>query len=342
MSADQPHDKLFRLIFSRPDMAADLMRRALPPGLVAALDLDRVEKVSVHSLDASMRARRADLIFRVPLRSAPGVAFVCVLIEHQSTPDPLMAYRLMTYAVGAWSDCIEAHRAEHGRPPRRLPAVVPLVLYQGRHRWRAARRLSEVIDLPPDLRAQLGDHLPELHLLVDDLSLTDDAAIEGSTRHALTAATLMAMRYVRREDDADAFLARWVRRIQLALREPEDRMAVEAVARYLYDHADHIGGEQLIEAVESAADPGDKEAMMSLTDKLIEMGHKKGLAKGLAEGIGQGMTRVLLTLIQLKFGEPDAAMIERVRRADADTIERWSGRVLTAASLADVFADEPR
>jgi hypothetical protein len=66
--------------------------------------------------------------------------------------------------------------------------------------------------------------------------------------------------------------------------------------------------------------------MSSLSQRLIE----KGIAKGEAN--------VLSRLIELKFGpEAVAAHTDELAKADADTLMRWSERILTAESPDDVF-----
>ena len=46
---------------------------------------------------------------------------------------------------------------------------------------------------------------------------------------------------------------------------------------------------------------------------------------------------MLLRLIELKFGPPSAKVRQQVGDADAETLLRWSERVLTADALEAVF-----
>ena len=62
-----------------------------------------------------------------------------------------------------------------------------------------------------------------------------------------------------------------------------------------------------------------------------------GLRRGLDQGRKEGEATVLLRQIELKFGPPDAPVRKRVQSADADTLLRWSERILTAASLDELF-----
>ena len=61
------------------------------------------------------------------------------------------------------------------------------------------------------------------------------------------------------------------------------------------------------------------------------------LDQGRQEGWQEGEAIVLLRLIELKFGPPDAAVRKRVESADSETLLRWSERILTAGSLEELF-----
>jgi hypothetical protein len=64
---------------------------------------------------------------------------------------------------------------------------------------------------------------------------------------------------------------------------------------------------------------------------------QQGIKQGREEGIEQGEARVLLRLLTLKFGPLPEAVQARVVSADADTLLRWSERVLTSGTLDEVL-----
>ena len=66
-------------------------------------------------------------------------------------------------------------------------------------------------------------------------------------------------------------------------------------------------------------------------------GRKEGHKEGYKEGRQQGEALVLMRLIELKFGPPSEAVRAQINAADADTLLRWSERILTAQSLEEVL-----
>ena len=114
---------MFRRIFGVPGNMASQLRSVLPPGLVGRLDLDQLASF----VDEALKWRYSDLLFTAPLDGRD--AFVYLLAGHQSSADPLMAYRMLRYVTRIW----DQHLRDHPRT-RRLPAVIPLVVHHGRGR----------------------------------------------------------------------------------------------------------------------------------------------------------------------------------------------------------------
>lgn len=66
---------------------------------------------------------------------------------------------------------------------------------------------------------------------------------------------------------------------------------------------------------------------MSTAQRLIDEGRREGHAD------------VLLRQLETKFGAVDAALQERVKGADTEQIETWATRILSAATVEDVFGE---
>lgn len=68
-------------------------------------------------------------------------------------------------------------------------------------------------------------------------------------------------------------------------------------------------------------------------------GRQEGRREGQQEGIQRGEARILTAQLRLRFGDLPAALHQRIETADADTLLRWSERVVTAATLDEILAD---
>lgn len=316
-----PHDRFFKAVFSRPEVIADAVRRALPPAFADAIDWDRAELMPTEYIGDELVAGRSDLLIKAPLKGS--TVFICVLYEHQSTIDRWMPYRVLVYVVRIW----ESWRREHPEA-RQLPAVVPVVLYHGQRAWPADRRLRRLIDLPAPLCDLVACHLPGLELLVDDLRRVDDAEIEARSRVALGALSLLLLKHGRHTAELTPHLERWAGYMAETARTPGGVEAIKQALYYLYRVSDLEPG-AVEELLVPQLGPAESEEIMSTARRLEEKGREEGRAEGRAG--------LLLHLLQKRFGELPPDVEARLVRADAATIERWSERLFAARALDDVF-----
>lgn len=126
----QPHDALFRRVFSAPAQAAALLRESLPAAVRDRFDWDTLRRLPGTFVDERLRRTESDLLFEVDQPGAESPARLYVLIEHQSSPDPFIALRLLRYCAGV----LEA-AAREVPERKRLPPVLPVVFHQGRRPW---------------------------------------------------------------------------------------------------------------------------------------------------------------------------------------------------------------
>jgi hypothetical protein len=63
-----------------------------------------------------------------------------------------------------------------------------------------------------------------------------------------------------------------------------------------------------------------------------------GKDEGLAESLAEGKLEIVRRLLSRRFGPLPEAVTTRVAAAGTEDLERWSDRLLDAASLDDVFA----
>ena len=68
--------------------------------------------------------------------------YLLVLLEFQSRDDPRMALRILTYTSLVYEELV---RNDALGPGGRLPAVLPMVLYNGAARWRSPMEVGELI-----------------------------------------------------------------------------------------------------------------------------------------------------------------------------------------------------
>jgi predicted transposase YdaD len=327
----QPHDSLFRFVFGKPVHAASELRAVLPAQLAERLDLANLRPVNGSFVDEELTNRHCDVLMRTKLDGRE--AFDYVLIEHQSSPDRMMPLRMLRYLMRIWDRYLEEHPKA-----KRLPMIVPLVVYQGARRWTQPVELCELLDVDPETARLAGEFLPRFRFLLDDLTQLDKAALRArpvTTPVRLTVRLLWIVPSHSGDataaidpDDIDDFR-------DLLQRYADWRELMTAFLKYI--QAGSETPSHRLAWLAAQIGPEAEEVYMSTADMLRAEGRAAGLAEGRAEGRAEHAARVLVRLLTRKFGTvPDEAR----RRIDAAPLERldiWSERVLDAPTLDAVF-----
>ena len=92
---NNPHDKAFRELFGHKEAAQELLQKALPKDIAAALDWNVLELQPGSYVDETLRESESDLLYKTKIQDQDCMVYC--LIEHQSTEDKWMAFRLLRY-----------------------------------------------------------------------------------------------------------------------------------------------------------------------------------------------------------------------------------------------------
>ena len=149
-------DPTYKTVFGHAFMVEELIRWLVADvhgerELVDGLDFTRLVRVheqSVASGAASLRGYANDMVWRAPFRGrdkeGTGEAWPCLvmMLEFQSEVDFLMALRIRNYVDNFHMERWRGRRFGSGD---HLAPVLPIVLYTGESRWRAAVRVIDLV-----------------------------------------------------------------------------------------------------------------------------------------------------------------------------------------------------
>ncbi|MEI6415437.1 MAG: Rpn family recombination-promoting nuclease/putative transposase, partial [Pseudomonadota bacterium] len=150
-----PHDGGYKRLFSHPEFVRDLITGFVPDPWLQSLDFTTLERYPGSYVPEDLKERADDIVWR--LKVAEDWCYVYLLIEFQSTVDPFMAVRVMTYLGLLYQDLTRPKKGQ--KRLQHLPPVLPIVLYNGHPRWTAP---VDMADLIPPLPAFLERFRPRL------------------------------------------------------------------------------------------------------------------------------------------------------------------------------------
>ncbi|ENN3466279.1 Rpn family recombination-promoting nuclease/putative transposase [Salmonella enterica] len=208
------HDGLFKFFLREPDTARDFLAVHLPADIRAQVRLDTLKLEPGSFVDQTLRELHSDVLYSV--ETAEGHAgYIYCLLEHQSTADRMMAWRMMRYSMA-----VMAAHLKKGNDT--LPVVVPLLFYQGTVRpYPYSTDWMDCFDVPALAREVYSRPWPLV-----DVSVMEDSDLQSHRRMALLE---LVQRDIRRRDAA-SLLRDVVQLIRLA---GNTREQVEAVLCYI-------------------------------------------------------------------------------------------------------------
>ena len=121
-ATNSPHDAVFKHLLSHRATARDFLDIHLPAPLRALCNLNTLRLESGSFIDDELRASHSDILYS--LQTQAGEGYIYLLLEHQSSADRHMAFRLMRYAIAAMQRHLDAGH-------KTLPLVVPMLFYHG-------------------------------------------------------------------------------------------------------------------------------------------------------------------------------------------------------------------
>ncbi len=119
----RPHDRLFKVLMENLDVARDFLQAHLPKALTEQCRWSTLRLESGTFISPKLREHMSDMLYSV--QGEKSDIGIYILIEHQSSPDELMPFRVLEYRLAAMRRYIEQNQG------KKLPIVVPLLFYNG-------------------------------------------------------------------------------------------------------------------------------------------------------------------------------------------------------------------
>ena len=293
----QPHDKIARITLGDLPRARKILREILPQDIAPLLEFNRLAKVPGHFVDNKLREFVSDFLFSVPIKGRNVLLFV--LVEHKSYLDRWARFWLLLYMVRIWEQWLRDHPKA-----KKLPPILPLVLYHGDTDWNFPCEFSELIDVPEELRGVLGRFLVRFeHALFDVHRLPMDKL----GRDAITRIFLGTLK-AGREDQAEE----WLKTVLPCFDElsPAEQTTLKWL-QALFLYATETNAEMArippstIEEEVCKLSPGSvRKSLMTLKDIIREGGRQEGRQEGIEEGLQRGLLLGRVQTYQKMLGVP--------------------------------------
>ena len=295
-----PHDNLFKSALAFKEVALDFYTQHIPTHVQEHMNFTTMELCKNTFLDTKLKTSSADVLYRLQINDSPG--YIYTLLEHQSSVDSLLAFRLLGYVV----EIMRMHLKEVGKTT--LPVVYCVVFYTGQKPYTAT---LDLFDLFGENKALASSLLFKSYQLINVNEISDDEL----SQYTQAGFFEFVMKHIY-ERDFSIFLEKlfcWINAIELQF---NDSDYLKVVLEYTLDQA-KAEVQQFKEAARRYLSPEWEEKIMTFAQHFRQEGMEKGVEKGRAEGTHLGIEKTLEAAALLQQG----MALETVARKTGLTLE---------------------
>ncbi|MDR5611376.1 Rpn family recombination-promoting nuclease/putative transposase [Arsenophonus sp.] len=309
-----PHDSIFKQFLSEKETAKDFFDIWLPDEIKALCDLDSLKVESGSFVDSEMKNYQSDILYSVNTKKGNG--YIYVLIEAQSTPDKLIAWRLMRYSMAAMQKHLEQGN-------KKLPLVFPILFYCGEQSPHPYS--TNWLDCFHDRK--LAERIYTNPFRLADVTTLDDGEIMKHKRMALLT---LIQKHIRRRDMTE--LMNEIVKL-LSYNYYTDNQVI-TLFNYLIQEG---SAKKPMEFITEIAKQSEKHegALMTIAQQIEEIGIQKGIQIGEQKGVQKGKIE------GIQEGEKQASMkIARQlleKGVERDIVKLSTG--LTDTEMSNLFKD---
>ena len=262
-----PHDQFFRKSMENKRVAREFLMTHLPAELCPLVDFNSLQLQERSNANAIRRESTVDVLFKTKIMGHE--AYIYLLLEHQSSPDPLMAFRVLEYTIQAIGQHLRKHKTT------KIPLVYPLVVYHGKRPFRHSNDINDFVDAPRELIEKY--FLKPFKLL--DLGRIDDAVIKQNAWSGI-------MEFVLKHIFARDMLPhlRNIQAIMQQLDQNDGREYLGIVLQYVINESTLNDQNAVIDLINKNLSNEMGENIMSLAQQWKAEGELKGELKGKLKG----------------------------------------------------------
>ena len=306
------HDKTYKHILSYHKVFKDFIEIFVDKSWKKFLDMEHAQKIDKSYVLPDFEKREGDLIYKIPIKrekkteeEQPEV-YLYILIEHQSTVDFLMPFRMLIYITELWKD-IYKNSDEKKRKTKsfKLPPVFPIVLYNGEGKWTVEKNLAKLVD-ESDL---FSGYFPNFSYYLIDASHYPIEQLE-KMEHYLSSIFLLE------HNIEPEKIFEIVKTFFKNLEKETDDEIFKALSRWMLYFGEHNFGKENIEEIFSQIESDKKQegtGMIELIgEKLKNHWKQEGIKEGIKEGEIKGQIKGIETALDIKFGEDSLSFMPQI------------------------------
>lgn len=307
----------------------------IAPDIETFLDFSRITYEKRSFISKALQERESDVLLSVRFREDTDATdtdalFIYILIEHQSTVDKTMGFRLLSYMVQIWES--QRRKWETENLPENERRLQPILFYTGDRPWSVPVSLTTIMDVPEILER----FVPSFDTLFLGVKETEAEALtqfghplgwllrvlqkEHADETEISETLADAMSHIASVDEGFA---------------PQVAEALRYFVQLIFHRRSRDEHDALVDIIrQHIQDDKELETMAQTTAEFLR---EQGKAEGKAEGRAEGKQDAVLKLLQLQFQHVPETLSREIRNIDNLTrLDTLLEQAITAQSLEEI------
>jgi predicted transposase YdaD len=280
----QPHDKGYKYILKIKKEFIKLLKGFIEEKWVDSVNEDNITMIDKSFIDTHFQSKEADIVYKYTDGTNETIFYV--LLEHQSTVDNRMMFRLLVYMLEIWRDYLNEKKLsiapvedeEEGKSGKdfKLPVIIPIVLHTGSRKWNAPVSFREIIK---DSEKYNGHMIDFKSLLIDTAPMSDEKFLEQKS-------VISLVMYLDRAKDLEDFLKKYpaVAMILNTMSGQDRRMLIKWLKDIFKERFDRETVKR-IEAIVQERNPAEVKKMVTNLERVIAREQEERYQAGIEKGI---------------------------------------------------------
>lgn len=280
-----PHDRFTRAMMTNQKVIREFFESHLPDNIKNVLDFSSILPQKDSFVDDKLRLQIADLVYEVKFNGSPG--FIYLLLEHASTPDKLLPFRMIKYMLAIMDQHLK--KTQSGK----LPFIYPLILYTGDKPYPYSMDLWDMFGSEKDLAKET---MMNPYPLIDLTQVSDDEL----KKYLWFGTMALILKHVHDSDILPLFKSQL--QVFRTLEKEGEEEYLYTVISYVVEAAEVSNKEEFLEAIKQLESVSE-EKVMTIAEQFRQEGFKKGIEKGIEKGKLETFKAITLALHLFKEGK---------------------------------------
>ena len=263
------HDKIFKAAFQYRETAIEFVKTFVSKDIIQFINFDDFTLDITDYISGNMKELFSDVVYKTSYKGKE--LKIAILFEHKQVVTKHIRLQL--------SDYINAIQKKDVQEDKPLTFVLPIVIYQGKKKWKKQPAYKSFNNLPPLLRP----FVPEFDYLLIEIQEIDGKKILSLSDESLLKSLFATYKYAKDE----TFLRENLNNIlQFYVKNNELFAFLQQILIYLFSQSD-IKSTIMNDILKHISSPIKSTAMTTYA-QIIQEGKREGILEGKREGKIEG------------------------------------------------------